>query len=347
MEIDVLGAPYEQRRIALDPDDEGEVVATLVSLRASAPTGRAVLYVHGYVDYFFQTHLAEFYTARGYDFYALDLRKYGRSLLAKQTPNFCRDVSDYYPEIDEAVRIIREEDGHNVLLVNGHSTGGLITALWADRVRGGGVLQGLFLNSPFLEFNEPWIVRHGLTPIVNLVGARRPRQKMPQQLGTTYGKSIHRDHHGEWDYNLAWKPLNGYTIYAGWVRAMSQAHKRAQAGLNIDVPILVACSARSYRGRFAEAAHHADAVLNVDHIAKYASRLGRDVAVVRIEGGKHDLVLSPPAARERVFTALDGWLRSTLGVTSGAETSATNETSAANETSANKEPSPATERSAP
>ena len=57
------------------------MVATLVRLRAAAPTRRAVLYLHGFVDYFFQTHLAEFFTERGYDFYALDLRKYGRSLL--------------------------------------------------------------------------------------------------------------------------------------------------------------------------------------------------------------------------------------------------------------------------
>jgi alpha-beta hydrolase superfamily lysophospholipase len=70
-----------------------------------------VLYLHGYVDYFFQTHLAEFFTARGYDFYALDLRKYGRSLRSHQTPNFCRDIAEYYPEIDRALKIIRDDDG--------------------------------------------------------------------------------------------------------------------------------------------------------------------------------------------------------------------------------------------
>ena len=314
METDVLGTPYEQTRVLLDPDDEGEVVATLVGLRAAEPTGRAVLYVHGYVDYFFQTHLAEFFTERGYDFYALDLRKYGRSLLRHQTPNYCRDVAEYFPEIDEAVRIIREVDGHDTLLVNGHSTGGLITALWAHRVRGRGVLQGLFLNSPFFEFNEPWLVRRGLSKLVNAVGARRPKVKLPQQLGTLYGKSIHRDHHGEWDYDLAWKPLNGYPIYAGWARAMSLAHRRVQAGLAIDVPVLVAISARSYRGKtFTEAAHHADSVLNVEHIARYAPGLGRDVTLVRIDGGKHDLTLSPAPARERLFTQLEGWLGSKLG----------------------------------
>jgi alpha-beta hydrolase superfamily lysophospholipase len=316
VETDVLGAPYEARTIRLADDIEGEVVATLVRLRAPAATRKAVLYLHGFVDYFFQRHLAEFYTERGYDFYALDLRKYGRSLRPHQTPNFAHDLEIYDEEIDEAVRVIREEEGHDVLLVNGHSTGGLIAALWADRVRDRGVVQGLFLNSPFFEFNTPWLTRKVLNPIINNIGRRKPLSALPQKLGLTYGLSLHKDHHGEWEYDLNWKPLNGYTIYAGWVRAISQAHRRLQSGLNIDVPVLVAASARSYWGAFAEAAHHADAVLNVDHIARYTPGLGKDVTLVRIEGGKHDLALSPAKAREQMFGELDKWLRATptLGV---------------------------------
>src|SRR3954469_24601000 len=121
MEQDVLGADYTVTRLPLDDAHGGEVVATLVSRRVP-DSGRAVLYVHGFVDYFFQTHLADFYIERGFDFFALDLRKYGRSLRPHQTPNMIHSLTDYYPELDEAVRIIRED--HDVLLVNGHSTGG-------------------------------------------------------------------------------------------------------------------------------------------------------------------------------------------------------------------------------
>ncbi len=290
------------------------MVATLVSRHASTQTKRAVLYLHGWTDYFFQKHLAEFFTERGYDFYALDLRRYGRSLLPHQTANYTHDVAEYFAEIDEAVRIIRDEEGHDTLLLNGHSTGGLIAALWADRVRGQGLVQGVFLNSPFFEFNEPWLTRKLLTPVITFVGARNPRRRLPQQLTATYGISLHTSERGEWDYSLDWKPLKGFGIYAGWVRAIALAHRTVQRGLAIDVPVLVACSMRSYRGRFSEAAHDADSVLNVDHIVRYAAGLGRDVTVVRIDGGKHDLTLSRAPARERVFSALDGWLAATLGV---------------------------------
>ena len=108
------------------PDDaEGPVVATLVRRPAAATTNRAVLYIHGFSDYFHQIELAEFHAARGEDFYAIDLRKYGRSLLPHQTPTRMADVSDYYPELDCGRRLHLGE-GHDELVLNAHSTGGLI-----------------------------------------------------------------------------------------------------------------------------------------------------------------------------------------------------------------------------
>ncbi|MGH8965434.1 MAG: hypothetical protein ACRDXB_08925, partial [Actinomycetes bacterium] len=69
-ERDILGKPYLAETIDLRSDDEGEVVATLVSRKASSSTTRAVLHLHGFADYFFQTPAADFWIERGYDFYA-------------------------------------------------------------------------------------------------------------------------------------------------------------------------------------------------------------------------------------------------------------------------------------
>ena len=84
---DILGEPFLAETLELPDDAEGPVVATLVSRRADTPTRKAVLHVHGFADYFFQADYAAWWTARGYDFYAVDLRKYGRSLRDHQTPN--------------------------------------------------------------------------------------------------------------------------------------------------------------------------------------------------------------------------------------------------------------------
>lgn len=308
VEPDVLGPPYQRQTIDLGTDDEGPVVATLVRRRAERPTGRAVLYVHGFVDYFFQTHLADFFADRGWDFYALDLRKYGRSLLPHQTPNFCQDLSDYFPELDAAAKIIRADDGHDTMLAMGHSTGGLITSLWAHARRDAGIIDGLFLNSPFFDLNAPWLVRRPLAAAVARLGRRAPHLVIPFGLGTVYGESLHADHHGEWSYNLSWKPLAGFPVRAGWLNAIRNAQRQLRAGLAIPVPVLLACSTRTFRGsKWHDSAALADAILDVEHMVRWAPRLGRHVTLVRFDGGMHDLTLSGPAVREQVFTEAGRW----------------------------------------
>jgi hypothetical protein len=74
--------------VVLKPDYDGPVSATLIRRPLHRERNCAVLYLHGYVDYFFQAHLADYYqhtlaggqSGKGCDFFALDLRKYGRSL---------------------------------------------------------------------------------------------------------------------------------------------------------------------------------------------------------------------------------------------------------------------------
>jgi alpha-beta hydrolase superfamily lysophospholipase len=308
VETDVLGPPYERQTIDLGRDDEGPVVATLVSRRAGSPTRRAVLYVHGYIDYFFQTHLADFFVDRGWDFYALDLRKHGRSLLPHQTPNHCRSLSEYFPELDEAIRIIR--DDHDVVLLNGHSTGGLISPLWAHARRTSGLIDALFLNSPFFDFNARWFTRRPVAAAVAGVGRRWPGRVMPFGVTTVYGESLHAEHRGEWKYDLTWKPLAGFPVRAGWLRAIREAQRTLRAGLDLPVPILLACSTASFRGsRWHDSAHERDAVLDVRHMLRWAPGLGRHVTIVQIEGGRHDLTLSHRPARERLFSEVDRWIR--------------------------------------
>ena len=306
---DVLGEPYEAATLALPADEEGEVVATLVRRRAGAPTGRAVLYVHGYLDYFFQTHMADHFVARGWDFYALDLRKHGRSLRPHQTPHFTTSLDVYDDEIDQAVDIVRRHDGHESLVLAGHSTGGLVLALWTHRQRGWGLIDGLLLNSPFLEMNVRRAMRPLLAVVVGPWAKRRPWAEVRVPLNPVYGHSLHRDFKGEWDYDLAWKPADPLVPRMGWLRAVTQGHRAVAGGLDIDVPVLSMSSTASFDAReWDERARSADIVLNAERIARLAPRLGRHVTVVRIAGGVHDLVLSAEPARTTVFAEVDRWL---------------------------------------
>jgi alpha-beta hydrolase superfamily lysophospholipase len=306
--VDVLGAPYFAETIELQPDDEGEVVATLVSRHSAGKAKRrAVLHVHGFCDYFFQTAAADFWIERGYDFYALDLRKCGRSLRPHQTPNFILDITAYYEELDEAYRRITERDGHDEVLLTAHSTGGLITPLWlSDHGRD---VSGLVLNSPWLDLQGSLLLRTAGTKAIDQVGARRPYQAIPRTINGLYGRRLHKDFEGEWDYNLAWKPIESYPVYAGWLRAVRRGHARLHRGTDLQVPILMMSSGRSSHPRETDdSISCTDVVLDVEQMWRWAPKLGRHVTLARIEGGIHDLTLSAEPARKLVFDQIDRWL---------------------------------------
>nr|BFE48835.1 alpha/beta hydrolase [Saccharothrix mutabilis subsp. capreolus] len=306
---DVLGADYETRTLPLGG---GDLSATLVRRRARPATRGAVLYVHGFADYFFQTHVAEHFTARGFDFYALDLRAYGRSLKAGQTANFVTDLAEHFEEIDAAVRVIREEDGHHHLVVMGHSTGGLITTLWAHERRSGGLFDALVLNSPWLDLAEPWITRTVGTAVIRAVGRIAPKLVLKKGLGPVYGQSIHSDHHGEWDFDTTWKPIEAFPVLAGWLRAVRRGHATVHRGLDVSVPVLLLRSARSHlhAKTWTPEAMSADTVLDVEHMRRWAPKIGSRVTVVQVENGLHDLFLSAGPVRDRALAEIDEFLDS-------------------------------------
>jgi alpha-beta hydrolase superfamily lysophospholipase len=305
--VDVLGEPYVAETIALPDDDEGTVVATLVSRPTGRPTGRAVLHVHGFADYFFQTAAADYWVARGYDFYALDLRKYGRSLLPHQTANFVTDLGDYYAELDEAFTRITRRDEHRHVVVTAHSTGGLVVPLWIhDR---GPLVDGVVLNSPWLDLHGSFLLRTAGTKAIDQIGARRPYLSIPREVSGLYAQSLHREHRGEWDFDLAWKPLESWPVYAGWLRAVRRGHARAHRGLDVPAPVLVLTSGASAHPRTWDdtCASH-DIVLDVEQIRKWAHKLARHVTSVRIEGAVHDVTLSREPVRGVVFDEISRWL---------------------------------------
>ncbi|WP_231123698.1 alpha/beta hydrolase [Nocardioides sambongensis] len=151
---DVLGEPWTAETITLAPDEEGQVVATLVHAPSVGGSERAVLHVHGFSDYFFQADFGQWWLDRGHDMYALDLRKYGRSLRPHQSATYVADLDTYFEELDAAWQRITERDGHREVVISAHSTGGLVVALWADS-RQPRALAGMFLNSPWLDLQGP------------------------------------------------------------------------------------------------------------------------------------------------------------------------------------------------
>jgi alpha-beta hydrolase superfamily lysophospholipase len=304
--VDVLGEPYYAETIALPADDEGDVVATLVSRRAEGDAVGAVLHVHGFADYFFQTPAADYWVARGYDFYALDLRKYGRSLLPHQTPNFTTDLTHYYAELDEAFRRVTQRDGHQRVLVSAHSTGGLVTPLWVHDHEV--PVAGMVLNAPWLDLHGSFLLRTAGTKAIDQIGARRPYLAIPRDVSGLYAMSLHHEHRGEWPFDVAWKPIESWPVYAGWLRAVRRGHSRVHKGLDLPCPVLVLTSGTSGNPKaWDETCASTDIVLDVRQIRKWAHKLAGHVTLTKIEGALHDATLSRPDVRAKVFDEISRW----------------------------------------
>jgi len=312
-----------------DPDGEGDVVATLLRRGEAATTTDAVLAVHGYTDYFFHTELADHFADRGFTFYALDLHKCGRSWRTGQTPHFTTDLASYDAELERALAVIRDQTGSARILVYGHSAGGLIVSLWLDRLRRRGAtararVTGLVLNSPFLDLPGPGVLRWPTTAALIAAIARAGDKRVARAPGDGdggYGASLHRDYHGEFDYNLQWKPLGGFPVTFGWLRAVRRGQAQLHRGLDVGVPNLILRSDHSVtESADPTALQCGDAVLNVAHIARWAGCIGNLSTIVPVTDAKHDVFLSMPRPRHVAYRQLDIWLNDYLGAASNVST---------------------------
>ena len=306
---DVLGTGYEQLTLNFPDDYEGKVTATLVRKKAAQATKKAVLYIHGFIDYFFQTEMAEQFNAHGYDFYALDLRKYGRSHLPHQKYYYVLNLNEYDAEITEALKIIGNE-GHDHVVLSGHSTGGLTTTLYVAHHPNHPLIKALWCNSPFYNFNMPaWKEKFAL-PRLSALGGHFPNLRFPSELNKWYVTSLHKSLKGEWDFSLEWKKPSYPKVYLSFVHAIYEAQKEIYSGTQISVPTLVMHSHQTKNPRkFNKDAQTSDVILSVKGIEKYAKKLQGDVTIMTIKNGLHDLVLSAPPVRAEVYTKLFTWLQ--------------------------------------
>lgn len=307
-QTDILGNGYQMRRINQPDDYSGKVVSTVIRKLApdSLANHKGVLYVHGFNDYFFQREMGNEFISHGYDFYAVDLRKYGRSILPGQRKFELRDISEYFADIDSAL-VIMEKSGLKEIIIVGHSTGGLTVSCYMN-ARKPNSIKGMILNSPFLDWNLGKLEH--LMWAVNALGKAFPNLPISQDHSTAYSESLLKRYHGEWDYNTDWKLIESPDVTAGWIRAISNAHKSLRDGkADIRVPILLMYSSNSvYGSNWEEKFNHGDGVLDVVDIKQFGRGLGPDVTCVKVMGGLHDLVLSRPEVRVPLYRYIFNWL---------------------------------------
>ncbi len=292
--------------IPLKNDYEGEVSAAVeYSILPEADT--AVLYIHGYMDYFFQHHLAAFFIDREISFYAIELRKYGSSIKKHQHENYLKNITEYDEEMSIVLNKIKK-DGHSKIILNGHSTGGLTATHYALHGEYKHLVSGVILNSPFLEFNIPKVIKF-ILPIVTPLAHLFPYFKFTK-LPSVYTESLHQNHKGRWNFNLKYKPIPSFTTYLGWLRAILKAQKKIQKQKIETMPCIIFHSDKSCFGTtWNNLMFSSDAVLNVDDIAFFGRKIYPNADIIEIKNAVHDIVLSSDEVIDVYFTKISAWLK--------------------------------------
>ena len=316
---------YQQATVHLGEDAEGEIVATFVRKDPSKLTLQerwrrwhfsvrghrlAIMYVHGWNDYFYRRHASEYWESLGIPFYAVDLRKFGRSYRPYQTPGYIEDLHEYRLEFNALRDQIIKEQGKDVrILMIAHSQGGLSASLWVNAEHPHHV-EALALNSPWLELQGNRMFRLLSTPVVQMYRLRGGKTVMPMRDPGFYARCIKRSTGGEWDYLD--HPLNPgveFLTRAGWMQAIYNGQDEIAKNLDIQIPVLVCTSDKSMmlQSTWDEGMREADSVLDITAIRQAALHLGDVVALATIRGGLHDLSMSKPDARRKYFRIVTMW----------------------------------------
>lgn len=319
---DVLGQGYRAITFEFESDLGTERPETATLIRAPKPglwsriTGSLkntdVLYVHGWSDYFFQTHVADFWRDRGANFFALDLRRYGRNLTSEPDvlPGYASSLETYDEEIEAALEAMghapESASGRKLILI-GHSTGGLVLSLWA--AKNPGRASALVLNSPWLELQTREIGRLAIAPFLDALSKYQPTNPFRVAEPGFYIRTVSKSFEGEWAINPEWHPDRSFPVYPGWLSAVTKGQQVVARGLNLSIPVLVLLSAKSiFSAVWDDEMKRADIVLDVRGIAQRSTDLGQSVTLVRINNAMHDVFLSEKQVRARAFDAIDEWL---------------------------------------
>lgn len=304
---------YECRFVNQGEAFDGPCRSTIIRKLNERGSSKAFLYIHGFNDYFFQKEMGEIYVDSGYNFYAVDLRRYGRSRLPWQYPFNIRNQKEYFEDIDSALAQIRR-DGNTDITLGGHSTGGLTVILFAAE-RGAQIgVNRVVTNSPFLSWNFSPFMQKVAIPTVSALGGLFKNSKIKQSHCDGYAYSLLKQYHGFWEYNTNWKMIYSPPVTMSWIRAISKAQKEVKSKRkNISVPLLVMHSSRKIDGcNWTPEFQTGDCVLNPFEIQKIGITLGADLKkteVCAIDSGLHDLILSEPVPRKAAYDSIFSFLR--------------------------------------
>ena len=262
---------------------------------------KAVLFIHGYNDYFFHEHLAKRFIEEGYDFFALDLHGYGRSIECERNYNIDA-ISDYFEEFENAINNIRSR-GVKDLTVLAHSQGGLMVSLYAKEHNN---FERLVLNAPFYELYSSAFVVNVLKPFGGWLGGFLKDARLPDVRSTSpYNENLFQ----RWHYDTSKKKIMTDGLYLGYLNAINRAQQEIQNGAKYAMPVLLLSSDKNGDFNNPDELCCSDTVVSIEKIKELSQKFEGDITYIPIKDAQHDIFLSYDAPRNQAIEQMITWMK--------------------------------------
>ena len=254
---------------------------------ADRPRAEIVL-VHGFGEHSGRyAALTEHLIEAGYTVTAYDHRGHGQS---EGLRGHVESFSEYEDDLDRIAGWVRSRAEDRVLLLIGHSMGGLVTLRYSARTESRNVraLAGAVISAPLIGVATP-VPQHKL--IIGLVAAKvAPRMRLDNEINSAV---LSRD--PEIGRAYAADPLVHRKVSARWyAEAVKAMREVVELAPRIKTPLLVMHGS-------------ADRLASVDATKRFYEQIGSaDKELVVYEGWYHELFNEPD--KYEVFNRVTSWL---------------------------------------
>ena len=287
----------------------------MLKYKTKPSNNKSILFLAGFNDYIFYYHITEKLLDLGYDIYCLVLRNYSEVIEEDLKEFICYidDKNHYMEDIDLLIENIENKNkNYQKMYICGHSTGGLISTYYCHKGIYKNKINGLILNSPFLDFNDNLLTEIFIKVIAFLFGNLFPRLKLREfrnsdelsQVDINYYRDvINRVYYDE--------KYHGFltAIYLGWIKVCLEYQNFIKKN-KLEIPIMVLYSNNTLPTDTisAEILKTGDIVLDTKEIEKYSKLLSNDVELFEIKNGIHNIFLSESDVVDKAFSYTKVWL---------------------------------------
>ena len=270
-----------------------------LSFKKKEKNKNALIWIHGFNDVYYQYNHGEYFLEKGYDIYAITLRRYYNNYYKFYSNN----LDEFIEDIDNNIKYVLANNYNNIVLY-GHSFGGLLSVLYFKKGLYRSLINKLILNSPFFDFFESKLMKFLLNYPIYYLGYLFPKLKLTEnkKLCDPYAMDILNRYY----FNDEVKNINYSDKYAGFIYTLVDNFKLIHnKEININIPILVLCSDKSYKN---SKIYKHDSVLDVEDIKKYSNYIGSNVKIEIIEDAIHDVLVSDKHITDKAMAKIFNFL---------------------------------------